>query len=56
MPVNDNPNLIAYKNIHIIKRYKLEIFVKDDNNKGIVDNNKEENMGKIVAMDMSLLK
>ena len=29
------------------------IFVKDDNNKGIGDNNKEENMGKFVAMVMS---
>ena len=53
MPVKDNPNLIAYKNVHIIKRDKLEIFVKDDNNKGNGENNNEENMGKIVAMAMS---
>ena len=53
MPVKDNPNLIAYKNVHIIKRDKMEIFVKDDNNKGKGENNNEENMGKIVAMAMS---
>ena len=53
MPVKDNPNLIVYKKNYIKKNDKLIIFVNDDNNKGIGNNNKEENMGKIVAMVIS---
>ena len=53
MPVKDNPNIIAYTKIHIKKRDKLIIFIKYDNNKWIGENNNEENIGKIVTMDMS---
>ena len=52
MPVEGKPNMMAYKNVHIIRKDKLEIFIKDENktnNKDIKDNS----MGKIVALATS---
>ncbi len=51
-PVKGNPNALAYKNVHIIKKDQLEIFVKDSDKGNKYDSN-DENLGKIVALAIS---
>ena len=52
-PVEGNPNAIAYKNVHIIKKDQLEVFIKDKNEKSSKLDNDEDSMGKIVALAIS---
>jgi hypothetical protein len=52
-PMEGKPNLIAYKNIHILKKDKLEVFSKENTDKKINIDKNDENMGKIVSMAMS---
>ena len=51
--VEGNPNAIAYKNVHIIKKDQLEVFIKDKNEKSSKLDNDEDSMGKIVALAIS---
>ena len=51
-PVKGNPNALAYKNVQIIKKDQLEIFVKDSDKGNKYDSN-DENLGKIVALAIS---
>jgi len=55
MPAKNKSNAIAYKNIHIIKKDKLETFIKDEKEKKL-ENNDIENIGKIAAMAISPLE
>ena len=50
-PVEGRPNMLAYKNMHIIKKDKLEIFIKDENRAN--NNINDTNMGKVVALASS---
>ena len=50
MPVDNDSNKIAYKNINIIKNDKLETLIIEEKEK---ENKKEDNMGKIIAMAIS---
>ena len=52
-PIEGNPNAIAYKNVHIIKKDQLEVFIKDKNEKSSKLDNDEDSMGKIVALAIS---
>ena len=50
MPVDNDSNKIAYKNINIIKNDKLETLIIEEKEN---ENKKEDNMGKIIAMAIS---
>ena len=51
-PVEGKSNEISYKNVRILKKDKLEIFIKENNKSSKHDIN-DENMGKIVSLAMS---
>ena len=51
--VEGRPNAIAYKNVHIIKKDRMEMFIKDENDKNSKKENIDDKMGKIVAIAMS---
>ena len=51
-PVEGKSNEITYKNVHILRKDKLEIFIKENNKSSKHDIN-DENMGKIVSLAMS---
>ena len=54
MPAKNNKNAIAYKNVHIIKKDKLETFIKGNKEDNENNENKNiENLGKIVALAIS---
>ncbi len=53
-PVEGNRNLIEIKNVHIIKKDKLETFIKNEKDKKNNENlNDSGNMGKIVSLAIS---